>query len=332
MFIGVGYCGSSDGQKKTIYRVPLKGFPELSGVTLFRAMSPGDMMDKRSYVAVLPTILAAVSGAVYFGGKAFPEQAKPGPVLSAVAVLATPADGSVSSAVIGPAATAAVARAIGSPSHSRDLAERAKNALDALASSVHQLSHPRALEDAFDSYFAFKDAHPDEVKKPLLYFVDYGLSATTPRGYVFDMDKLSIVDGPFMVAAGRGSAQNSAGIPTRFSNAFGAATTSLGLYVAQELYQFTGHTGGQAYHSVGLKLAGVSTGFNDNARARGVVAHGAPYVTATRAGRSEGCPALEPQRAATLLPKLANGGLVFLFAPDNDWMTRDPWIAATSTN
>jgi hypothetical protein len=289
------------------------------------------MMDKRNYIAVVPTILAAVSGAVYFGAKAFPESGRPGPVLAAAVVFATPENGSVSSKIIGPAATAAIARAASPSSRTTNaVVERTHNALDALANSVRQLSHPRALEDAFDSYFAFKDARPNDVKKPFLYFVDYGLSATTPRGYVFNMETLSVVDGPFMVAAGRGSAQNSAGVPTRFSNSFGAATTSLGLYVAQELYQFTGHSGGQAYHAVGLKLAGVSAGFNDNARARGVVAHGAPYVTETRAGRSEGCPALEPTRAASLLPKLANGGLVFLFAPDTDWMTRDPWISATA--
>jgi hypothetical protein len=289
------------------------------------------MMDKRNYIAVVPTILAAVSGAVYLGAKAVPQSNQPGPVLSAAVVFATPPSTSVSSAVLGPSASAAIARAVDPSSHkSSAIVERTHNALDALAGAVHQLSHPRALEDAFDSYFAFKDAHPNDVKKPYLYFVDYGLSATTPRGYVFNMETLSVVDGPFMVAAGRGSAQNSAGIPTRFSNAFGAATTSLGLYVAQELYQFTGHSGGQEYHSVGLKLEGVSTGFNDNARARGVVAHGAPYVTDTRAGRSEGCPALKPERAAELLPKLANGGLVFLFAPDADWMTRDPWISSAT--
>jgi hypothetical protein len=121
---------------------------------------------------------------------------------------------------------------------------------------------------------------------------------------------------------------NSQGIPTHFSNAFGAATTSLGLYVAQELYAFTGHAGGQAYHSIGLRLNGVSGAFNDNARARGVVAHGAPYVTDARAGRSEGCPAMSPTNAEELLPKLANGGLVFLFAPDSGWMNSDPWVTA----
>jgi hypothetical protein len=76
----------------------------------------------------------------------------------------------------------------------------------------------------------------------------------------------------------------------------------------------------------------VSEGFNDNARERKVVAHGAPYVTPKGAGRSEGCPAMEQTRAQRLLPELANGGMVFLFAPDNQWLANDPWIAATTTD
>lgn len=200
-------------------------------------------------------------------------------------------------------------------------------ALAAFTSVVRPLSHPRALEDAFRGYFAYKAAHPDDVKKPYLYFVDYGLPSTAPRGYVFDMDAHKIVDGPFMVAHGRGSSTKHDGVPTRFANEMGAATSSLGLFVAQETYAFRGSSGGRAYGSIGLRLMGVSGNFNDKARARGVVAHGAPYVTPAKAGRSEGCPAMEQSRASRLLPKLANGGLVFLFAPDSAWMTRDPWVA-----
>ncbi len=300
-----------------------------SGTSLFGIRRAKEqLVERRNYLKLMPTVLAAISAAVYLGGKAFPATTEPGPVLAAAAVFATPPNGSASYAMIGPSARAVVASAITPAVKTGALVERSRNALDALASSVHQLSHPRALEDAFDSYFAFKAAHPDEARKPYLYFVDYGLPSSTPRGYVFDMDALSVIDGPFMVAHGRGSAANRAGVPTRFSNVFGAATTSLGLYVAQEIYSFTGHAGGRAYRSVGLRLGGVSRGFNDNARARGVVAHGAPYVTASRAGRSEGCPAMEASRAERLLPKLANGGLVFLFAPDKDWMARDPWMVA----
>jgi len=146
------------------------------------------------------------------------------------------------------------------------------------------------------------------------------------------MEARRIVDGPFMVAHGRGSREDERGIPTRFSNASGSAATSLGLFVAQELYEFGGHSAGQYYTSVGMRLMGVSSGFNDNARARGVVAHGAPYVTQSRAGRSEGCPAMDQMRARNLLPKLANGSLVFLFAPDEGWMKKDQWVVAANNN
>jgi hypothetical protein len=203
-------------------------------------------------------------------------------------------------------------------------------ALSAFQGVVRPLSHPRALPDAFRSYFAYKSAHPDQVRKPYLYFVDYGLPSTTPRGYVFDMESLKIVDGPFMVAHGRGSSAKKYGVPTRFSNASGSYATSLGLYVAQETYAFRGKAGGRPYGSVGLKLQGVSQGYNDNARARKVVAHGAPYVTPRKAGRSEGCPAMEQSRARKLLPVLANGAMVFLFAPNEKWMETDFWITASA--
>lgn len=225
------------------------------------------------------------------------------------------------------AATITSSSVVGAKSSS-PLGEATKNALTALASAVRPLSHPKALEDAFHAYFAYKAAHPEDVKKPLLYFVDYGLSSTTARGYVFNMNTLKVVDGPFTVAHGRGSSSAPTGVPTRFSNGSGSSMTSLGLYVAKSLYSFTGHNAGHLYSSTGMRLDGKSQGFNDKAMARGVVAHGAPYVTPTRAGRSQGCPAMETARAARLLPQLANGGMVFLFAPDANWMANDQWVNA----
>ena len=248
---------------------------------------------------------------VCVGARVVPGADKPGPVFkAATSIVTAPVDSAV--------ATLAKATAPTNPLESKTTA-----ALQALTSAVRQLSHPKALETAFRSYFAFSTAHPDQVKKPILYFVDYGLPSTQPRGYVFDMSTLSVLEGPFTVAHGRGSSTTQYGVPTRFSNSSGSAMTSLGLYVAQGLYHFIGHTAGQTYSSVGLRLQGVTPGYNDNALARGVVAHGAPYVSATKAGRSEGCPAMEQQRAQRVLPELANGGMVFLFAPDNNLIAEE---------
>ena len=205
-------------------------------------------------------------------------------------------------------------------------AARVESALAALAGRVRTLSHPEALRRAFQAYYGYAAAHPEQVRKPYLYFVDYGLDSRTPRGYVFDMRALTVVDGPFTVAHGRGSSAARAGVPMRFSNRNGSAATSLGLFLAQETYAFSGTAGGQRYRSLGLRLRGLSGRFNSAARTRGVVVHGAPYVTRLLAGRSEGCPAMEQSRAQRLLPRLANGGLVFLFSPhDESWLRDDPW-------
>jgi hypothetical protein len=258
----------------------------------------------------LQNVLLGASALLFAGAEFKAEPNESGPVLTAAVAFVSPKADSSS-----PTGT---------------IASVTKATLDAFTGVVRPLSRPEALEDAFRSYFAYKTAHPDEVRKPYLYFVDYGLPSTEPRGYVFDMDSKTVVDGPFTVAHGRGSSTSQYGVPTRFSNASGSNATSLGLYVARSTYDFHGHTGGQSYSSIGLRLMGVSKGFNDGAFGRGVVAHGAPYVTPSKAGRSEGCPAMEPSRAQRLLPKLADGGMVFLFAPDENWMSSDPWLSANA--
>ncbi|MFL5523978.1 MAG: hypothetical protein ACJ8AF_07675, partial [Gemmatimonadaceae bacterium] len=107
----------------------------------------------------------------------------------------------------GPVLSAAVAFA--APKHKADsaglkvldvLAIRTDSAINVFQTAVRPLSHPKALRTAFHSYFAYTSSHPGEVTKPYLYFVDYGLPSTEPRGYVFDMSTLHIVEGPFTVA------------------------------------------------------------------------------------------------------------------------------------
>lgn len=213
------------------------------------------------------------------------------------------------------------------PARTTTAKTNAEVAYDALSRKVARQSHPNALKVAFEAYFNYRDANPNQVRKPYLYYIDYGLSNTTPRGYVFNMNTLDIVEGPFTVAHGRGSGARN-GVPTRFSNTSGSAMNSLGLYLTQETYNFSGTSGGRRYSSIGLRMKGLSGKHNSNARARGVVVHGAPYVTAGQAGRSEGCPAMEQARARRLLPDLARGSLVFVFAPNSSWMASDPWINA----
>ncbi|HUP89389.1 MAG TPA: murein L,D-transpeptidase catalytic domain family protein [Longimicrobiales bacterium] len=201
------------------------------------------------------------------------------------------------------------------------------SALNSLSGYAKHLSSETALESAFRAYFSFKAAHPNDVKKPYLYFVDYGLDNRTARGYVFDMEKLELIEGPFVVAHGRGSAIAKDGVPLRFGNSGGSGTTSLGVYTTAETYQLSGHAGGGLYSSIALRLDGQSGRFNDAARARGVVMHGAPYVSASGSGRSLGCPAVDLARARRLIPMIAHGSVVVLYSPnDRTWLAQDPWI------
>ena len=253
--------------------------------------------------------IVAAAAAIVVGGQVWGSREKAGPILTAAsAYVRGDSTDSANSTTASPA----------SP-----LADNTNAALAKLSRLVRPLSHPQALATAFNTYFTFKAEHPDEVRKPYLYFVDYGLPSTQPRGYVFDMNSLKIVDGPFTVAHGKGSSTSKTGIPTRFSNAIGSAATSLGLYLTKATYAFRGSANGHSYRSIGLRLAGVMDGLNDNALVRGVVAHGAPYVTANKAGRSEGCPAMEQARAKKLLPKIADGGMVYLFAPEQSLLNAE---------
>lgn len=258
-------------------------------------------------LAAATLVLGGLSGVLLHDSRssgAVPVPAEPVPVPAGV----TPAT----------AATPAEPRDLDSPAARVDLA------LGALGREVKKQSHPDALRRAFQAYYDYRRAHPERVRKPYLYFVDYGLDNRTPRGYVFDMQALRVVEGPFTVAHGRGS--GAGGVPTRFSNRNGSNATSLGLYLAQETYTFRGKSGGRSYSSVGLRLRGLSGIFNGAARARGVVVHGAPYVTPQRAGRSEGCPAMEESRARRLLPMISNGGMVFHFSPlDRAWLRGETW-------
>jgi hypothetical protein len=202
-------------------------------------------------------------------------------------------------------------------------------ALRSLGVLVLESSHPRALEVAVRAYYRYRSERPDLVRKPYLYFVDLGLDARTPRGYVFDMDRLALIEGPFPVAHGSGSSKTRDAVPTVFSNTPGSHASSLGLYLTRGTYAFRGRVGGRPYASLGLRLEGESGRFNDAAEARGIVVHGAPYVTPSGAGRSEGCPAMEPERAERLLPLLAGGSVVFVYSPNDErWLSEGPWVQA----
>ena len=149
---------------------------------------------------------------------------------------------------------------------------------------------------------------------PTLSVIDYSRPSTEPRLWVFDLATGELLFKE-LVAHGRKTGDN---LATTFSNEMNSHQTSLGLFVTDDPY-----VGSNGYS---LRLDGLDVGFNDRARERAIVMHGAPYVDAElaaaqgRIGRSWGCPALRPAIAAKVIDRIRGGSVIFSYYPDQNWL------------
>jgi hypothetical protein len=157
-------------------------------------------------------------------------------------------------------------------------------------------------------------------KPSTLTVIDYSKASTEPRLWVLDLVARELLYEE-LVSHGQGSGGNFA---TRFSNLTDSHQTSLGLFLTDTTY-----VGRNGYS---LRLEGLDEGFNDRARERAIVMHGAPYVNAEvakslgRLGRSHGCPAVREAVARELLDRVKGGGLVFAYYPDKDWLNSSKYL------
>ena len=149
-----------------------------------------------------------------------------------------------------------------------------------------------------------------------LAVIDYSRPSTEKRLWVFDVAHDALLFNEH-VAHGSGTGDN---LARRFSNEDGSHATSLGLFRTAETYE-----GGNGYS---LRLDGLDAGFNDHARSRAIVMHGAWYVnpdlirTQGRLGRSQGCPALREQVAKVVIDTLKQRQLLFAYADDAAFLQR----------
>lgn len=149
------------------------------------------------------------------------------------------------------------------------------------------------------------------VKRPFLTVIDFTLPSHVRRLWVLDLAAGRVLAREY-VAHGSGSGGDDA---RQFSNREGTDASSLGAFLTGATYQ--GRNG------LSLRLEGLDPGVNDRAAERGIVMHGAEYVSEAmirrlgRLGRSWGCPALSHEAADRLIPMLAKGSVVFAyFAPE----------------
>jgi hypothetical protein len=158
------------------------------------------------------------------------------------------------------------------------------------------------------------------VRAQRLAIIDYSRPSTEQRLWVFDLQHRTLLFHE-LVAHGRNSGENMA---SQFSNQNESKATSLGLYRTGATY--LGHNG------YSLRMEGLEPGFNDHALDRGIVIHGAPYVSPDlarsngRIGRSLGCPAVRPAIAHPLIDSMKEGQLLFSYYPDQRWLNASSFI------
>lgn len=155
---------------------------------------------------------------------------------------------------------------------------------------------------------------PGKVKKNLLSVIDFSLPSTSKRFWVIDLQSNTVLFNDY-VAHGRNSGNN---VAKQFSNTPSSYSSSLGFYVTAETYH--------GKHGLSMRLDGVDKGFNDNARKRAIVVHGADYVSGDfikkngRLGRSLGCPSLPMGVHKDVINSINGGSVFFIYSSDADFM------------
>ena len=176
---------------------------------------------------------------------------------------------------------------------------------------------PQVLERALRAYQRATSA--GLVRSRKLTIIDYELPSFEKRLWVIDMDTGRVMHEEW-VAHGMGDPPGSGGTMTgvlSFSNNGGTRKSCLGLFITGESY--TGK------HGYSLRLDGREPGYNDNARRRFIVLHGAHYVSPDRAenrlmGRSWGCPAVRPKVSEELIDHIKDGSVLWVYYPDRTWL------------
>lgn len=159
---------------------------------------------------------------------------------------------------------------------------------------------------AIKGYIGLKNAG-QLINDTLLTIIDFRLSANRKRMWVLDMKNKKVLY-HCLVAHGRNTGDEYA---VHFSNTPQSHQSSIGFYITGDIYQ--------GKHGMSLYLDGIEKGFNDNARARYIVLHGADYVSEAfiqmhgRLGRSHGCPAIPRELENKIIPLIASRSCLFIY-------------------
>lgn len=168
------------------------------------------------------------------------------------------------------------------------------------------------FKKALNGYLFLKQTN--ELKKEqFLTVLDFSKQSNQRRLWIIDLKSKQLIFNE-LVAHGKNSGDKFA---TSFSNNSESQKSSLGFYTTGETYN--------GKHRYSLKLNGLESGFNSNAFSRGIVMHGADYVSQEIAeaqqsvGRSFGCPAVSQEVIRPIVDIISGGSCFFIYHPDADY-------------
>lgn len=150
----------------------------------------------------------------------------------------------------------------------------------------------------------------------ILSIADFSLSSKKKRLWIIDLVKNKVLLNTW-VSHGRGSGGEMA---TQFSNTTNSYQSSLGFYVTGEVYY--------GKHGRSLRLDGMDNGFNNKARERAIVIHGARYVSTqaikslNRLGLSHGCPAVPVELTNEIIDIVKNKSVLYIHADSPEYASK----------
>lgn len=180
---------------------------------------------------------------------------------------------------------------------------------------------PRVLGMALEAFRkAFESGQTEKLK---LTVIDYELHSSEKRFWVIDLARRELLFHEY-TTHGSGSDRNHDGRADRMSNVSESGTSNVGVLRTAETYY--------GKHGLSLRMDGMERGFNDNARDRAVVIHSASYADDRyierngKAGRSLGCPALDPDVSGDIIQEIKGGTIVFAYYPDENWLRQSQYV------
>ena len=176
------------------------------------------------------------------------------------------------------------------------------------------------FDKACRGYLNLKSAGKLSNDKDIITVCDFNLPSTANRMWIIDLSLKKVLYNTY-VAHGQGSGEDYA---MSFSNKENSHQSSLGFFVTGDTYE--------GEHGTSLHLLGMDKGYNDAAFDRGIVVHGADYVSDDfirgneRLGRSWGCPAVSPQLSLPIINTIKDGTCLFIYYPERRYMASSLWL------